>query len=433
MSDSKIDVIVVGGGCAGISASIVLARAGKKVLLVERGDFSGSKNVFGGTIYARQTAEIFPKFWETAPVEREIKEHKFFMLSENNSFEASYKEDRETEHNCYTVNRAKWDRWACEKAQKEGVLFAPKTLVKSLVKENNRVVGIETEFEKYYADIVILADGVNSLLAKSIGLRPEIKDSDVALSVKEVIKLPRAVIEERFHLEDSFGTACRILSGPLKNMFAMGFMYTNLESVSIGFGISVKDLKKQDKKPYEILEELKAHPTIASYIKGGEFVEYSAHLIPEGGLKAIPKLYSDGVMIVGDAAMFVNSLHFEGTNLAMLSGKLAAETAIMAIDKQDFSALCLSEYERKIKNSIVYKDLKTYSKPMKIAEKNIEFLLTYAPYKLCKFFEIFTTADDRPKRNKYRKFIKDTIRERGVFGLIKAMWCLFRMGIGLIK
>ena len=433
MSNSKIDVIVVGGGCAGISAAVVLARAGKKVLLVERGDFSGSKNVFGGTIYAHQTAEIFPKFWETAPVEREIKEHKFFMLSDNNSFEASYKEDKDKEHNCYTVNRAKWDRWACEKAQKEGVLFAPKTLVKSLIKQDSKVIGIETEYEKYYANIVILADGVNSLLAKSIGLRNEIKDSDVALSVKEVIKLPRAVIEERFHLENNFGTACRILSGPLKDMFAMGFMYTNIESVSIGFGVSIKDLKKQNRKPYEILEELKNHPTIAPYIKDGELVEYNAHLIPEGGFKAIPKLYSDGVMIVGDAAMFVNSLHFEGTNLAMLSGKLAAETAIMAIDKNDFSALCLSEYERKIKSSIVYKDLKTYSVPMKLAEKNLELLLTYAPYKICKFFELFTTADDRPKRNKYRKFIKDAIRERGIFGLLKAMWCLFRMGIGMIK
>ena len=94
MANSKVDVIVVGAGCAGVSAAITLARNGKRVLLVERGDFSGSKNVFGGTIYAKQTAEIFSKFWETAPIERKINEHKFFMLSDNNSFEASYKEKK---------------------------------------------------------------------------------------------------------------------------------------------------------------------------------------------------------------------------------------------------------------------------------------------------------------------------------------------------
>ena len=433
MANNKVEVIVVGAGCAGVSAAITLARNGKRVLLVERGDFSGSKNVFGGTIYAHQTAEIFPKFWETAPIEREIKEHKFFMLSDENSFEASYKEDKNSEHNAFTVNRAKWDRWACEKAQKEGVLFAPKTLVTGLIRQNEQVVGIETEQEKYYADIVILADGVNSLLAKSIGLRHDIKPEDVALSVKEVIKLPEKVIEERFHLENGFGTACRIFSGPLKNLFALGFMYTNKDTVSIGFGASVKDLRKQDKKPYEILEELKNHPTIFPYIKDGETIEYCAHMIPEGGIKAFPKLYSAGVMIVGDAGMFVNSMHFEGTNLAMLSGKLAGETAVEAIDKHDFSALQLSNYERKIKQSIIYKDLKTYSTPMRLAQKNIDLLLTYAPYKICKFFEIFTSANGKPKRNKYRKYIKDIFRERGIFGAFRAFWCLFRMGIGIIK
>lgn len=433
MTNNRVDVIVVGAGCAGVSAAITLSRNGKKVLLVERGDFPGSKNVFGGTIYAGQTAELFPKFWETAPIEREIKEHKFFMLSDDNSFEASYKEKKDSEHNAYTVNRAKWDRWACEKAQKEGVLFAPKTLVTGLIRQNERVIGIETEFEKYYADIVILADGVNSLLAKSIGLRNDIKPEDVALSVKEVIKLPQNVIEERFHLENGYGTACRIFSGPLKNLFALGFMYTNKDTISIGFGASVKSLRNQDKKPYELLEELKNHPTIFPYIKGGETIEYCAHMIPEGGLKAFPKLYSAGVMVVGDAAMFVNSMHFEGTNLAMLSGKFAAETAIEAINKQDFSALQLSQYEQKIKQSIIYKDLKTYSTPMMLAQKNVDLLLTYAPYKICKFFEIFTTADWRPKRNKYRKFIKDIFRERGIWGVFKAAWCIVRMGIGMIK
>ena len=91
MKNNKVEIIVVGAGPAGVSAAITLARAGKKVLLVERGDCAGDKNVFGGTIYAKQTAEIFPKFWETAPIERAITEQKIFLLTDYNSTQISYK------------------------------------------------------------------------------------------------------------------------------------------------------------------------------------------------------------------------------------------------------------------------------------------------------------------------------------------------------
>ena len=191
MENNKVEVIIVGAGPAGVSAAITLARAGKEVLLVDRADNPGEKNVFGGTIYAKQTAEIFPAFWETAPIERAVTEQKIFMLTDYNSTQISYKYASKASYKAFTVKRAKWDKWCVEQAKKEGAYFAPKTLVKELLIENGKVKGIVTENETYYADIVIIADGVNSLLAKQIGLRYEIKDKDVSLSVKEVIKLPK--------------------------------------------------------------------------------------------------------------------------------------------------------------------------------------------------------------------------------------------------
>ena len=418
MTDKKIDVIIVGAGPSGISAAKILADNNKKVLVVERGNDAGDKNMFGGAIYTHQTKEIFPEFWLNAPIERGISEQKIFMLTDKESNEISNNTYITENFKAYSVNRAKWDKWCIEEVIKKGGYYAPKTLVKELLIENGKVVGIQTELEKYYANIVIIADGVNSLLAKQLGLRKEIKDSDVTLNVKEVIKLPKQTLQDRFNIENNNGCACKILGGPLKDMFALGFLYTNKESISIGFGVGLDELKKLNKTPYELLDELKKHPAINKYIKDGETIEYSAHMIPEGGFNCIPKLYTNGAMIVGDAAMFVNNVHMEGTNLAMLSGKLAAETAIEAIDKNDFSKKTLSLYEKKIKNSIIYKDLKTHKNTIKVLKKNIKTITNLYPELISDFIQLISDADGIEKRTKYLCFVKKIITTGAIFKTI---------------
>ena len=410
MDKNKVEVIIVGAGPAGVSAAVTLARAGKKVLLVERGDNVGDKNMFGGAIYAKQTAEIFPSFWQTAPIERSISSQKIFMLTDYDSTQFEYKYSSKASYKAFTVNRSKWDRWCVEEAQKAGAYYAPKTLVKELLIEDGKVVGIQTEFEKFYSDIVIIADGVNSLLSKQIGLRNDLKDSDVTVNVKEVIKLPVKTIEDRFNIDSDEGCACKIIGGPLKDMFALGFMYTNKNTVSIGFGVGLDELKKRKITPYEFLDELKAHPTISKFIKDGEVIEYSAHMIPEGGIESMPKVYDNRVMVVGDAAMLVNNVHMEGTNLAMLSGKLAAETAIFALDKGDFSASTLSLYYKKLKESVIIKDLTTHRNTIPFLKKNINVITDLYPELACEFFELLTAADNIPKRSKYRKFLAKLFR-----------------------
>lgn len=134
---------------------------------------------------------------------------------------------------------------------------------------------------------------------------------------------------------------------------------------------------RKNLKPYEVLEELKKHPAIAPLIKDGELLEYSAHLIPEGGYKKIPTLFGAGVMIAGDAAMLVNNLHWEGTNLAMISGKIAGETALKALARGDFSEKMLSRYQKELENSFVMKDLKTYRNLMDEAHNRSESFMDY--------------------------------------------------------
>lgn len=426
--ENKTDVIVVGAGPSGIACAITLAKAGKEVVLIERGMFAGSKNVFGGAIYTQPTKEIFPNFEFEAPVERRNIEHNFIILGESDSTTVTYRKD---DNVSYSVIRGKFDRWAAEEARKAGVILVEQTVVRELLKEKNKVVGVRTELEDYYADIVVLADGVNSLLAKQIGLRKEIETKDVALSVKEVIKLDKDVINQRFRVNDKEGVIGEIFGGPMLGSLGLGFMYTNTDSVTIGLGVTLNDLVEKGLRPFELLEQLKAHPTIAPLLDGGTLKEYSAHLIPEGGYKKVPKLCDNGVMIVGDAGMLVNNLHWEGTNLAMISGKLAAETAIIALNTGDCSKKVLSQYEKSLNNSFVLKDMKTYRELMDVFHSRQKAFLSYYLIKINSFFEMFTSVNSVPKKDNYWKFIKSIFTDRkfselfkDVFALVKLVWSI---------
>ncbi len=431
-NNNKIDVIVVGAGPAGIACAVTIARGGKKVVLIERGSFAGSKNVFGGAIYTQPTKEIFPDFEASAPLERKNVDHKFAILGEEDSTVISYKNKTETAGS-YTVIRGKFDRWMADEAKKEGVYLVEKTVVRELLTDNGRVVGVKTELEDYYADIVVLADGVNSLLAKQIGLREEIQPKDVALSVKEVIKLDKEKINDRFNISDDEGCIYEIFGGPMLGMLGLAFMYTNSNTITIGLGITLSELVERGIRPYDLLEQLKSHPTISPLIKDGELQEYSAHLIPEGGYNKIPKLVADGVMIVGDAAMLVNNLHWEGTNLAMISGKLAGEVAVDAIDKGDFSAKSLNKYEEKLKNSFVMKDLVTYKDLMDIAHKKSDAFLDYYLRTVNAFFKMFTSVDSVPKREKYYDFIGKFFKERKFLNVLSDFWHGIKLVWSILK
>ena len=416
--ENKTQVIIVGGGPAGISAGVTLARAGKEVVLIERGNFCGSKNVFGGAIYTQPTKEIFPNFEENAPLERNNTKHKYMLLTETDDTTISHAQKTE-KSNSYTVIRAKFDRWLADQAKKAGVTIVTETVVKELIVKNDKVVGVKTELEEYFADIVILADGVNSLLARQIGLRENFSKEDVALGVKEVIKIGADKINERFNLNDNEGCITEIIGYPMNSMLGLGYIYTNKDSVTIGLGVALNELTENKVKPHELLDKLKEHPSISPLIKDGELVEYSAHLIPEGGYNKIPKLYSDGVMVVGDAAMLVNNLHWEGTNLAMLSGKFAGETAIQAIDSNDFSANSLKLYNKKLENSFILKDLMSYKNLMPVMHKRRHSFTNYYIKKVNSFFEMFTSVDGIVKRDKFRNFIKTIFTDRSFLELFK--------------
>jgi len=398
MSDG-FEVVVVGAGPAGCAAAYTLAKAGIEVLLVERSKFAGGKNVTGGVLYGSVLNELIPEFWKEAPVERRVQRHVISMLSEKSSISIDFNTDNSghPETAGYTVLRAKFDRWFAQKVEEAGAMVITGSRADDLIMEDGRVAGIVAGGDNIAAKVVIAADGVNSLLADKAGLGVSLAPDNVNQGVKEVIKLPRETIQERFNVTADGGAAMHFLGFCTRGVHGGGFLYTNQESLSLGIVVQLKALIDSKLKSAELLESFKEHPTVRELVKGGVPVEYSAHLVPAGGLRMVPQLYTDGMLVAGDAAALVlaTGRALEGLNFALASGIAAAETAKMAREKGDFSQQTLSQYAKLMSESFVLQDLvRFYGAPRLLENPR---LYDVYPELACTLAEKIFEVDGNPK------------------------------------
>ncbi|MCW2474493.1 FAD-dependent oxidoreductase [Candidatus Symbiopectobacterium sp. NZEC151] len=366
MSEEKFDAIVVGAGVAGCIAGYVMAQAGLDVLVIERGNSAGSKNMTGGRLYAHSLESIMPGFAQQAPVERKVTREKISFLTDESAVTMDYHSEQPDipAKASYTVLRNRFDPWLMEKAEQAGVQFIPGVRVDALLREGNRVTGVQAGEDALEANVVILADGVNSLLGRSVGMVPPPSPHHYAVGVKELIALPASQIEDRFNLAPGEGAAWLFAGSPSNGLMGGGFLYTNKDSISLGLVCGLGDIAHASKSVPQMLEDFKQHPTIRPLIQGGELLEYSAHMVPEGGLEMVPSLVDDGVMIVGDAAGLCLNLGYtvRGMDLAIASAQAAANAAIAAKQRQDFSSASLMEYKRTLEHSFVLRDMHHYRK-----------------------------------------------------------------------
>lgn len=421
----KFDVIVVGAGPAGISCAYELAKNGVNVILIERGEYPGSKNVMGGVLYRKMMEDVIPEFWKEAPIERVIVEQRVMMLDKQSATTFGYKglEFAEEPYNNFTVLRSKFDQWFAQKAVEQGALLINETVVLECIVENGAVVGVRTDRPDgdLYADVVVLADGVNSLLGKSLGFHKEWRPDEVALATMEIVKLDSKIIEDRFGLEGNQGCAIELFGDATKGIVGTGFLYTNKDTLSIGVGTLLSGMIEHKIKPYELLEYVKKHPMIRPYIQGSEPQEYLAHLIPEGGYKSIPKLVGNGVVVIGDAAQLVNAIHREGSNMAMTSGRLAAETIIEAKEIGQYTESVLKSYANKLLDSFVGQDLKKYKDATHHFEKFPQYFEQYIPL-LNKSASQMFTVDGKSKWEKQKKIMSDLGGVKSKYKLAKDVY-----------
>jgi electron transfer flavoprotein-quinone oxidoreductase len=426
----KFDCIVVGAGPAGISCAHELAKGGAQVLLLERGEYPGSKNVMGGVLYRKMMEDIIPDFYKEAPLERPIVEQRFMMMDKESALTFGYKgmEWGQEPYNNFTVLRAKFDQWFAEKAVGQGAILVNETVVLECIIEDGKVVGVRTDRPggEVYADVVVLADGVNSLLAQSLGFHKEYRPDEVALATMEVLKLDKKIIEDRFNLEENQGCTIELFGDATKGILGTGFLYTNKDSLSIGVGTLLSGLIKHKIKPYELLEYVKQHPMIRTLIQGSESQEYLAHLIPEGGYKSMGKIVGNGVIVIGDASQLVNAIHREGSNLAMTSGRLAAETVLLAKEVGDFSESMLDHYRVKLMNGFVGQDMKKYKDSTHHFDKSPQYFDEYIPM-MNKVASQMFTVDGTSKWQKQKKIWNDLGSAKEKMKLAKDMYRAWRV------
>ena len=362
------DIIVVGAGPAGSCAAIAAAKAGKRVVLIERGPFPGSKNMYGGVIYPRILDELIPDWYEHAPIQRWVVRRSTMLLSDTGALNIDYRSNAwgQAPYNGATAYRPDFDNWLAQQAVAAGAELICSTTVTGLLRDaQGRVTGITTDRPDgdLTASVVIACDGVNSFLAKEAGLYKTVDASNYTLGVKETLSLPKSVIDERFGVRDNQGVDIEILGGT-SGVNGGGFIYTNLDTIALGVVLKLPKLSAQKKRPEEIIAELKRHPAIAPLSEGAEVTEYSAHVIPEAGLDMMPTMVADGLLVAGDAAALclAAGIWLEGVNFAMASGMYAGEAAAKAIHNGNTSASGLQSYTKKLNETFVLKDHKKLRK-----------------------------------------------------------------------
>lgn len=433
--DERFDCIIVGGGIAGLSAAITLARANVCFLLVERGEWSGAKNVSGGVLWGRDLATLVPNYWddEDAAFERYVAHRRLTFMDDGAAFSLDFKSDHfdAPPYAGLTVLRSRFDAWLAGKAQEaidassvaDESLIATDVLVRELIVENGKVCGIRAGDEDFFADCVILAEGVNNLLTRKVGLQTAyVPATGLAVGVKEVIRFDEKVLEDRFQLSGRRGMSNEFVGYATGGVEGGGFLYTNRDSVSVGLVLGMEDLRRAGKKPYDLLNAFKQHPAVSDAIRGGEVLEYSAKVVSTGDMRVMPKeVYGEGVLVAGEAANLVLNAGraIQGMDYAMRSGMLAAETVIEAVQAQDFSAAVLQRYRKALDASYVMQDLRGFQDAVKVLHSPAMF--DAVPRLVCDFGRQFFTVDNKPTKKAWQ-ILRDVRKEH------LSLWDLAKLG-----
>jgi electron transfer flavoprotein-quinone oxidoreductase len=391
-----------------------MARAGLQVALIERGEYPGAKNVSGAALYAPNLlADLLPNYWEEAPVERYLTRRVVTFLGNEAAVSLDFRTNNFSHppYNGFTILRPKFDRWLATKAVEGGALLIPSTVVDDLLYKDKQVVGVRCRREDgdLYAPIVIAADGANSFLAKRAGLQKEFHADEMTLGVKEVLRLDAHTIEERFNLTGDEGMTNEYVGYASGAVKGGGFLYTNHDTLSIGVVTQIASLAAKKQRAYELLDQFKQHPAVAPLLRDSVTLEYSAHMIPEGGWATLPQLSCPGLLVVGDAAGFVFAagLFLEGMNFAIASGLTAANVAQEAHAQKNFSAESMSRYRKQLEANFVLQDMKRFRHTP--AFVNNERLQNIYPDLICKTAENVFRSDGKPRR-KIGRVVLDTMR-----------------------
>ncbi|MBA4122763.1 MAG: electron transfer flavoprotein-ubiquinone oxidoreductase [Acidobacteria bacterium] len=387
----EMDVVFVGAGPANLAAALHLKnlikehdeliergrRAGKplgnlEIGIIEKGANIGAHILSGAVVDPIALRELMPDFLEQGcPVDSTVESDTFWYLTENRAFASPITPPPLKNHGKYIISLSKMCEWLGEKCEEAGINIFPEFPGAEIIyDENDRVLGVRTgdkgidkegkpkeNFElgvDLLAKITVLGEGSRGSLAKQLMQRLNLNDGVEAqvfsLGVKELWEVPAGNFEE--------GKVVHTLGFPSDTQtYGGGWIYGMKNNiVSIGY-VTGLDYKDPLIDPHAEFQKFKTHPKIAEILAGGKMLKYGAKTINAGGWHTMPKLYADGVLIIGDSASFLNGQRIKGIHTAMKSGMIAAETIVSAFDHDDFTSKTLRHFKEKIDGSWIYDEL----------------------------------------------------------------------------
>ena len=388
-----MDVLFVGGGPAGLSGAIHLKQLCQKsfpdiqIGVLEKASRIGGHSLSGAIVDLMAFKELFPQLdLKQFPVHQKVQKEHLFYLSRNRKWPLPLPPPLRNK-NFYTASLCEILRWMGEKAELAGVNIFTSFSADELLVENNTIRGVSTtplglnkkgspgpsyqEPAFIRSKLTVLSDGSRGHLSQAWMRWKNIQSrypQTYALGVKEIWEVPPQNLKGRRQ------SVIHTMGWPLpSSCFGGAWLYpmkNNLLSIGLVAGLdsALPDLDVQEK-----LQQLKTHPLLASFLKGGKCVEWGAKTIPEGGYHAMPeKLYDDGLLIAGDSAGMVNVPALKGIPYAITAGMLSAKVAFLSIQANDFSADVLKQYDEMVrKKSRIGKDLYPVRNVRQAFEKNI--------------------------------------------------------------
>ena len=422
MSETDFDAIVVGSGCAGAVAAYELARAGKSVLVIERGNFAGAKNMTGGRIYSHSLKKVFPDFEQEAPLERKITHERMAFMDPAAQMAVDFTSPELAEEgkDSYSVLRAPFDQWLASKAEDAGAEYICGIAVEELLKDGvGRVTGVRAGEDEITAEVTILAEGCNTVLAEKCLGNPRPKPSQMAVGIKQVFELPAAQIEDRFLVAQGEGAAMLFVGDCTHGNVGGGFLYTNKDSISLGLVATISTAADgaNPHPVYQMLEDFKGHPAVAPIIRGAKLVEHSGHMVPEGGYDMVPRYVFDGCLVAGETAGLCMNMGYQvrGMDFAVASGQMAGQAAVRALDAGDTSAAGLASYKTAMESSFVIKDLETFRKWPHTMEGWSSMFADY-PVMVKEVFNALFSVDGEPQKPLMKRMMP-IVKKRGLFKL----------------
>ncbi len=388
----EMDVVFVGAGPANLSGALHLSRLVKEhneavasgnkegeplgdleIGVIEKGAYVGAHILSGAVMDPKALAELIPDFREQgAPLESPVNEDYFLYLTEKRALRSPITPPPLKNHGYYIVSLNRLTAWLGEKCEEAGINIFPEFPgAEMLYDRDDRVIGVRTgdkgidkegkrkpNFEPgvdLHAKVTVLGEGprgsLTKMLTQRLGLNDGREPQIYSIGVKELWELP----DDRYPA----GRVTHTLGFPSDTKTYGGGWIYGLQNRIINLGyVTGLDYTDPLLDPHAEFQKFKQHPHISKLLEGGKMIRYGAKTIAAGGWHAMPQIYADGVLLVGDCAGFLNSQRLKGIHTAIKSGMLAAEAIFSALVKNDFSAQQLSRYERLVNRSWIVPELR---------------------------------------------------------------------------